>query len=125
MPNLVKEQTECYILKSGWVKKKTTKFILGYQDRYLILYSNRKLIYYKLKFPLTASIYKRMHPSVNAYTKEQLLKDFKKKGEFDLNLMGVQVSLEKPSNFRLQFQGIQRIFDFLAVSIAESADWKN
>ena len=56
---------------------------------------------------------------------DQLQKDFKKKGEFDLNLMGVQISLEKPSNFRLQFQGIERIFEFQATNIVESNDWKN
>ena len=30
MPNLVKNEKDCVVLKQGWVKKKTTKFLLGF-----------------------------------------------------------------------------------------------
>jgi hypothetical protein len=48
MPNLAKLPEECLIIKQGWVKKKTTNIFLGFQDRYLVIYSNKKLVYYKL-----------------------------------------------------------------------------
>jgi hypothetical protein len=35
-------------VRQGWVKKKTTNLFLGFQERYLVLYSNKKLVYYKL-----------------------------------------------------------------------------
>jgi hypothetical protein len=48
MPNLLKQPEQCSIVRQGWVKKKTTNIFLGFQDRYLVLYSNKKLVYYKL-----------------------------------------------------------------------------
>lgn len=48
MPNLMKAPEDCTILMQGWVKKKTTNIFLGFQERYLVLYSNKKLVYYKL-----------------------------------------------------------------------------
>jgi hypothetical protein len=48
MPNLLKQPEDCIIVRQGWVKKKTTNIFLGFQERYLILYSNKKLVYYKL-----------------------------------------------------------------------------
>lgn len=48
MPNLLKSTEECTIVRQGWVKKKTTNIFLGFQERYLVLYSNKKLMYYKL-----------------------------------------------------------------------------
>ncbi len=49
MPNLLKQPgLDCGIVRQGWVKKKTTNIFLGFQERYLILYSNKKLVYYKL-----------------------------------------------------------------------------
>lgn len=48
MPNLLKQPEDCTIVRQGWVKKKTTNIFLGFQERYLVLYSNKKLVYYKL-----------------------------------------------------------------------------
>lgn len=48
VPNTVLKPEECTILRQGWVKKKTTNLFLGFQERYLVLYSNKKLVYYKL-----------------------------------------------------------------------------
>jgi hypothetical protein len=48
MPNLMKAPEDCTILMQGWVKKKTTNIFLGFQERYLVLYNNKKLVYYKL-----------------------------------------------------------------------------
>jgi len=59
MPNLVKLPEDCLIIKQGWVKKKTTNIFLGFQDRYLVIYSNKKLVYYKLlRSRMQAAAYK-------------------------------------------------------------------
>jgi hypothetical protein len=48
LPNLVKDPKAYSIIKQGWLKKKSTSLFLGWQIRYFVLYSNHKLVYYKI-----------------------------------------------------------------------------
>ena len=120
-PNLMLSPKDCVMLKAGWVKKKTTSIFLGFQDRYLVLYSNKKLIYYK---PRTKDPLFKQRGVDTQYSVEQIQQGLQKCGEFDLNIVVVQVQLVEQQKFQMKFTGMNRIFVFMTYSSQEAYNWK-
>ncbi|CDW89200.1 ph domain-containing protein [Stylonychia lemnae] len=123
IPNQIVVEKDCDIIKQGWIKKKSTNFILGFQERFLVLYSNKKLVYYKQKHVLGESIFKHRVKEIS-YTSKQLNINFIRCGVFDLNVVVAEVQLVNACRFQLRFQGMNRVFTFSAQSDEECAEWK-
>eukprot|EP00347_Sterkiella_histriomuscorum_P010769 403374988 len=122
VPNQIVSELECKILKQGWVKKKTTNIFLGFQERFLVLYSNKKLVYYKLKNQL--GDYLKHKIKETQYTNQQLLDNFIKCGEFDLNMMKVEILVVNNIRFQLRFQGVNRAFLYQTLTEDDCQEWK-